>query len=170
MRRLGTLILFVGLTAPAYAGTGEDSTRDEPSIPWYRWLFLGERAKPAQATKPQRTQAPPAGTATRDRVPPASTSKESMAKTLANEQAAYVERLLAISKIRKIAVDQNDEAMLKRADELELQAEEVYKQRTARLTAGGLDDRAALERGRDDRPATADKTPPRRRTTGGMDR
>ena len=27
MRRLGTLILFVGPTAPAYAGTGEDSTK-----------------------------------------------------------------------------------------------------------------------------------------------
>ena len=60
--------------------------------------------------------------------------------------------------------------MLKRADELEAQAEEVYNQRKARLIGNGVggDDRAALERGRDDRPATADRT--KRRTNGGMDR
>ena len=83
----------------------------------------------------------------------------------------YLQRLQAITKIRQVAAEQNDEAVLKRADQLEEQATEIFNQRTARLMAvAERDDRAALERGRDDRPATADRTPPRRRTTGGNDR
>ena len=82
-----------------------------------------------------------------------------------------MQRLDAISKIRSIASDQNDDAMLKKADELEKQATEIYQARTARLmSAGEQNDRAALERGRDDRPASADRSNPRRRTTGGTDR
>jgi hypothetical protein len=82
-----------------------------------------------------------------------------------------VQRLQAITQIRKVAAEQNDEAMLKRADELEAQATETFNQRTAKLiSVAERDDRAALERGRDNRPATADRTPPRRRTTGGNDR
>ncbi|HEX3149070.1 MAG TPA: hypothetical protein VHR66_13395 [Gemmataceae bacterium] len=169
MRRFGTFCLLFALAAPAFATPvppAEEPPAEEQSIPWYRWLFLGERAKPK---KPETTAAKP--TTTREK-PPAPPTKEALAKTLADEQKVYLQRLDAITKIRSIAADQNDEAMLQKADELEKQATEIYNQRTARLMAAGerADDRAALERGKDDRPATADRSNPRRRTTGGMDR
>jgi hypothetical protein len=166
MRRLGTFCLLFGLTMPAFANplpAADETPAEEQSIPWYRWLFLGERAK---AKKPEAPV-----TTVREK-PPAAPSKEALARTLADEQKVYLQRLDAISKIRSIAVDKSDEAMLQRADDLEKQATEIYNQRTARLMAAGerQDDRAALERGKDDRPATADRSNPRRRTTGGMDR
>jgi hypothetical protein len=93
-------------------------------------------------------------------------AKETAGKHLEQEQRVYLQRLQAISKIRQVALEQNDEATLKRADALEQQAEDVYKQRTAALmTIVEKQDQAALEKGRDDKPATADRS--RKRTTGG---
>ena len=97
--------------------------------------------------------------------------KDAAAKQFEREMQVHLQRLQAITRIREIANEQNDQAMLKRADDLEQQATETFNQRTAKLIGvAERDDRAALERGRDDRPATADRTPPRRRTTGGNDR
>jgi hypothetical protein len=161
MRRLGAICLCLGLTAPALAA--DPPPAEEPSVPWYRWLFLGERAKPAPA-KPQTVSKdkPPAAK------PAATAAKEAAVRSLAEEQQVYLERLKAISRIRQIANDQRDEELLKRVDDLEAQAEEIFKQRTALLpgAGNGRDDRALLERGRDDRPATAERPAPRRRTRG----
>jgi pyruvate/2-oxoglutarate dehydrogenase complex dihydrolipoamide acyltransferase (E2) component len=164
MRRLGAICLCLGLAAPALAA--DPPPAEEPSVPWYRWLFLGERAKPA-AARPQA--------ASRDKPPaarPAQSPREAAARTLAEEQRVYLERLGAITKIRQVAFDQRDDELLKRADELEAKAEEIFKQRTALLPGAGdgRDDRALLERGRDDRPATAERPAPRRRPARGDDR
>lgn len=149
MRRLGALLLVFGLAAPAFA---EDPPAEETSVPWYRWLFLGERAKPAPAAR---------GTTPAPTAPPI--TKEALAKKWADEQKIYLERLSAISQIKRVALEQGDEGMLKKAEELEAQAEELYKLRTAKLP--NVDelkaDRAALERGRDTRPATAQGRPGR---------
>jgi hypothetical protein len=150
MRRLGALCLCLGLTAPAFAA---EPAAEESSVPWYRWLFLGERAK--------NTSGKPSATATKDK--PTSgrplTPKEAAARTMADEQRIFWERLQAIDKIKKFAHDQRDEELIERATELEARAEEVFKQRTALLprVGEGRDDRARLERGRDDRPATAQR-------------
>jgi hypothetical protein len=151
MRRLGALLLVFGLAAPAFA---EDPAAEEStSVPWYRWLFLGERSKPVPAAARGTTTTP--GT-------PAM-SREALAKKWADEQKIYLERLSAISQIKRVALEQGDEGMLKKAEELEAQAEELYKLRTAKLPS--VDelkaDRAALERGRDTRPATAQGRPGR---------
>ena len=170
MRRLGALCLCLGLTAPALA-VDPPAQEDPPSVPWYRWLFLGERA-PTPAAQPR----PPATPVARERpampTPAArEASREAAAKQFDREMQVHLQRLQAISRIRAVAVEQNDEAMLKRADDLEQQATEIFNQRTAKLMSlAERDDRAALERGRDDRPAPADRTPPRRRSTGGTDR
>jgi hypothetical protein len=163
MRRLGAICLCLGLAAPAFA---EPPAAEEASVPWYRWLFLGERAKPAAA----RTQTVSKDKPTTGR--PAPAPKEAAARTLAEEQRVYLERLGAITKIRQAAFDQRDDELLKRADDLEAQAEEIFKQRTALLPGAGdgRDDRALLERGRDDRPATAERPAPRRRPARGDDR
>jgi hypothetical protein len=165
MRRLGAICLCLGLTAPALAN--DPPAAEESSVPWYRWLFLGERAKPAPARTPIVSKdKPPAGR------PAATTAKEAAVRSLAEEQRVYLERLKAISKIRQIADELRDEELLKRADDLEVQAEEIFKQRTALLpgAGNGRDDRALLERGRDDRPATAERPAPRRRASRGDDR
>lgn len=165
MRRLGTACLLLGLSTPAFAAE-PPAAEEPPSIPWYRWLFLGERAKPVPPPPAARPSAP----AARPGVPRES-ARDLAAKQLAEEQRVYLKRLEAISRIRLAAGEQNDDAMLKKADELELQAEQIFKQRTTRLTSlVDRDDRATLERGRDDRPATADRTMPRRPTTGGRNR
>ena len=169
MRRLGTACLLLGLTAPALAA--DPPAAEDPTIPWYshRYWLLGERTKPTPP-KPE----PPAARERPASPAPASreSAKEAAVKQYERELQVHLQRLQAISRIRAVAAEQNDEAMLKRADDLEQQATEIFNQRTAKLIgAAERDDRAALERGRDDRPASADRTPPRgRRSTGGNDR
>lgn len=161
MRRLGALCLVFGLAAPAFAD--DPPAEESTSVPWYRWLFLGERSKPtAQRPANAPKDSPPV------RASSAASSKEAIAKKMAEEQKVFFERLQAITRIKQVALEQGDEEMLKKAEELEAQAEELYKLRTAKLP--GVDetksDRAALERGRDSRPATAQRRP----LTGGKDR
>jgi hypothetical protein len=159
MRRLGALCLCLGLTAPALAAD-PPAAEETPSIPWYRWLFLGERT-PKPTPKKEEAKAPPPA--------PKESPREVAARQLDQEQRVYLQRLQAISRIRALASDQNDDAMLKKADDLEKQAEDIFRQRTAGLmTIAEKEDRAALERGKDDRPATADRS--KRRNNGGMDR
>jgi len=164
MRRLGALIVCLGLSSPAFAQTGETPPAEETSVPWYRWLFLGERPKKPAPSKPAAVADTPKN-ANKSAVP----AKEAAARSLAEEHRVFLERLKAIDKIRKLAHDQGDEELLKKTYDLEEQAEEVFKQRTAKLP-NPADDRAILERGRDDRPATADRSNPRQRNTRGGDR
>ena len=155
MRRLGAICLVFGLAVPAFAA--DPPAEESTSVPWYRWLFLGERSKPA-TTKP--------ATAARDGTPGSGTplSKEAVAKMLAEEQKVFFDRLQAITKIKQIALEQGDEEMLQKAQELEAKAEEIYRLRTAKLPSVDelKSDRAALERGRDNRPATAQRRPSNR--------
>ena len=94
-----------------------------------------------------------------------------MQRNLTEEQTVYLQRMQVISKIRLYAAENNDEAMLKKADELEAQAEKLYLARLERLPGldGGEDDRMALERKRDDRPASASRTPARTRPIRGIE-
>lgn len=159
MRRLGALCLILGLAAPALAADPPAAEDNQPS--WFgRWI-LGMRPK----EKPPQPQANAArDTAATPATPPA---RESVAKKWADEQKIYFERLKAITKIRTLASEQGDEAMLKKADDLEAQAEELYRLRTAKLPVpAAKDDQAALERGRDERPASASRNS-RRNNRGG---
>src|SRR5262245_38161979 len=108
MRRLGTFCLLLGLAAPALAGD-ESPPTEEPSIPWYRWLFLGERSKPI-TNKPIKKEQTPATASGRDKAPQSPTPKETLAKLLAEEQRVYLQRDAAISRIRQVAAEQGDEA------------------------------------------------------------
>jgi hypothetical protein len=168
MRRLGAILLCLGLATPVLAApsaTPPTQPAEETSVPWYRWLFLGERSKPAPA-KPavasRDAEKNPAGTG-------ASPAQDPAVRTMSEEHRVFLERLKAIDKIRRIANEQGDEELLKKTYDLEAQAEEVFKQRTAR-TIADRDDRAILERGRDDRPATASRSAPPRRNTRGDNR
>jgi hypothetical protein len=152
MRHLGAYILLLGLAVPAVAADAPEPPKEEQSIPWYRWLFLGERAKPTPPPAPVVKVAPP--------------SREALMKMLANESDVYVKRLEAISKIKLLADERGDTVMLKKAEEMERQAEEIFQQRATKIREMGLDDdRKNLERSTDDRPATAER-PVRRPTRG----
>jgi hypothetical protein len=60
-------------------------------------------------------------------------SPEAIAAALKAEQVAYLRRLEVCGKLQQIALDRNDEALLRQVEELERQADAVYKQRTAAL-------------------------------------
>lgn len=171
MRRLGALLLALGLGMPAFSAETPPAETPTSTVPWYRWWFLGEREKPVPAKEPSsvaRDRTP----ATGPRAAPTVSPKEAAKRQLAEEQRIYLERLQAISRIRKIANDQGDEALMQKADDLEAQAEELFKLRTAMLPklGEGGDDRAALERGRDERPASAARPTQRRPSMRGSDR
>jgi len=166
MRRLGAILLSLGLAAPVFGDTEKPSTSPSPSpteqtsVPWYRWLFLGERSKPAT----------PKPAIVKDSEKPAATPAiDPGIRSVAEERRLFLERLKAIDKIRQIANEQGNEELLQKTYDLEAQAEEVYRQRTAKAPAD-RDDRAILERGRDDRPATADRSAPPRRNSRGNNR
>ncbi|HKA06459.1 MAG TPA: hypothetical protein VKD71_04325 [Gemmataceae bacterium] len=166
MRRLGALILCLGLSTPTFAQTGDQPPAEETSVPWYRWLFLGERPKKPGPPKPAAAASDTPKPAAK---PAAVAAKEAAARSFAEEHRVFLERLKAIDRIRSIAHQQGDEELLKKTYDLEEQAELVFKQRTAKLP-NPADDRAILERGRDDRPATADRSNPRQRNNRGGDR
>lgn len=157
MRRIGALLIALAYVAPAMTAEPPAEPTEAPSIPWYRWVFLGERPKPMPAKPVVANKAPAV---------PAKNAKEEATRTLEHEQKIYLQRLAAVSRIRQIATDRGDDEMLKKADELEKQADEVFRQRTALLPGGN--DRARLERDRDEGAPTADAT--RRRPTRGGDR
>src|SRR5438552_3738234 len=116
MRRLGALCLAFGLAVPAFAADPPDKPAEDSSVPWYRWLFLGERSKPATDKPANTARGTPA-------TPPAGASaRESVAKKWADEQKIFFDRLQTITKIKQIALEQGDEGMLKKAEELEAQA------------------------------------------------
>lgn len=97
---------------------------------------------PAPADKADaRPDAPSAGDA------PKVTTPAEVAKTVQARQAELLRRMEAVSRIREIALLNNDDAMLQKADRLERDAMEMYTSRTAHLP---LPDAKA-----DDRPATA---------------
>ena len=166
MRRLGALILCLGLSTTAFAAPADEPPAEETSVPWYRWLFLGERPKKLAPPKPAAVASDTPTNANKTAAVPA---REAAARSLAEEHRVFLERLKAIDKIRKLAHEQGDEELLKKTYDLEDQAEEVFKQRTAKLP-NPADDRAILERGRDDRPATADRSNSRQRNSRGGDR
>lgn len=158
MRLLGAFLLLATISVSAHAAEPVPASKPSEEIPWYRRVFLGERSKPTP---------PPPTTAAK---PPVPISRESMERMFNQEKEVYIQRLAAISKIRQMALDRDDEAMLKKADELEKNAQQLFEDRTARLKNSAMEsDRAALERRpTDERPATAERPSQRRRpTTGG---
>jgi len=85
-------------------------------VPWYRRLFGGTQ-KPTQ-TVPVRSQA---------------VRREAAAKTLSEEQAAYLQRLAVCTRLREIALLSGDDGLVTQADDLEKQATELYHKKVARL-------------------------------------
>ena len=127
MRRsalIGALGTSVALGALAHAA--EPTPRDKAEAPsWYSRFtpsLPGGDKKPGVAATPAR---PPVAVAPLE---PAA-----LAEALKAEQDAWGRRLEVCLKLRVVGNDANDEAMLKRADDLEKQATALYHSRVARL-------------------------------------
>ena len=66
-------------------------------------------------------------------VPPAPMSAEALGEALRLEREAYLRRASVCDELRRVGVERNDDAMVRRADEIERQAALVYNQRVASL-------------------------------------
>lgn len=150
MRRLligGMVLGFLIATGTANAVRADDPPWRQPtSQSWLSKLLGGSSpaTKPAKKDKPKKFNE-----ATREekdenfnvavptRVPAGSRSAE---------EAAYWRRLEVCDQLRTIAVQNNDEALIRLVDQLELRAFDVYNQRTGNAPLGGVGDAELLER------------------------
>jgi len=127
-----------GLTAAMAAGAGAPAVAANPPTTLFAKWFGPSTPKPAaRGTAPATTPAAPAPL-------PA----EVVAGALRAEQDAWERRMSVCLKLRQVAVESNDESLLRQVDDLERQAAAVY---TARVAALGLpkvkaDPSAALDR------------------------
>jgi hypothetical protein len=118
-----------GLSAALAAGAGAPAAAaDPPAAPpaESRTLFgklFGP--KPAARTGAVTAMRPPTVTAP---LPP-----EVVADALRAEQEAYLRRLTVCSELKRVAVERNDDALGRQADELERQATALYEARAAAL-------------------------------------
>jgi hypothetical protein len=107
--------LFAFLLAGTAALAADPPAEPTYQAPWYtRWFGIGPEP-PKPAPKPKRDPA-----------------QEASAQ-LAAARASLLRRQEVIDALREIAVENGDQALLDRADQLEIRALEVYKQQTARL-------------------------------------
>lgn len=129
MRRFGAW----GLTAALATGAGISASlaADPPpqpassAKPWYNRLFGDEKPSPP----------PPSAAATpaRPPIPTAPLAPEAVAEALQAEQEAYLRRLEVCTKLRQLALESHDDALMQQADTLERQATALYHGRVARF-------------------------------------
>ncbi|VTS08184.1 hypothetical protein [Tuwongella immobilis] len=135
---------------PAKSEQAEQSTAQPQSQSWFQRTFgVGRKPQPtARASagfapngrplyvevpkppvKPKEAPAP---------MPEAPAGVDVEAKTLNQMQADFLRRMEVITKFKELALLNNDEAAMKRAEEMERQALEVYQQKTAHLPIARL--------------------------------
>lgn len=119
MTALLATILLVPLTLAAEPGSGSWLTR------W--WPFAKSAPK-----KPPQPQAP-AG-----KIEKETPAAELPTVVRARETAECLRRVAVCDRLRAIALQANDNELLRKADQLENRAWEVYRQRTAHLPAGDV--------------------------------
>lgn len=129
MRRFGAWGLTAALATGAGVAAGIAADPPVPpsstAKPWYGRL-LGD-SEPGQPPATERA------TPARPPIPTAPLAPEVVADALQAEQDAYLRRLEVCTKLRQLALESNDEAMLQQADTLERQATALYHGRVARF-------------------------------------
>jgi hypothetical protein len=113
--------------AAAQATDPPRATRPGQSTTVYDKLFGKDRAKAAAPADAAKTAADAAKAA------PAGLSPDAVAGALRDEQAAWERRMAVCLKLREVAVERSDDALLRQADDLERQATSLYHARTAAL-------------------------------------
>jgi hypothetical protein len=111
---LAALLLSVASLRAADQPADESS----PSPPWYKRMF-GAKAKPDEKKAETET----------DKAP----TREDVKRSLDQEQAVYLQRLALCSRLRQIAAEKDDQALMSKSDALEQQATDIYLARTKTL-------------------------------------
>ncbi len=148
MRKLGAWGLaasFVVGLGVAVSRAAEDDNADSRSkssawTPTWQWKPLGNWFGSQEVKKPVEKKVLPKPEPTAAKKPtapvrPASLVDEAAAKR-GQEEAALLRRLQACDKLREIAIQTKDDALLRRAEELEERAQATYAQRTDSLRGG----------------------------------
>jgi hypothetical protein len=130
--------LGLGLSVAARADD-QDVPPPEPAKPFIRWSpyakrMLGiEDARPGEDSKPQPKKRPaeakPTTTAKQPAPVDASTQR-------ALEETALLRRLAVCDKLLRIAVETNDQGLMRRAEELDARARAIYAQHTGMRADG----------------------------------
>jgi hypothetical protein len=124
--------LAAGAGAPAVAADEPSATDSRPqdARPWYKRMFFAPKPAPPAEPGPRvgATVAPP-GQAPLSRP----LSAEAVSAALQAERDAYLRRLNVCVELRKAAEARGDESLMRQVDEIERQAEAVYKKRVTAL-------------------------------------
>jgi hypothetical protein len=116
-----------GLAVTAVLGASSFVLAANPPTTVYAKLFGPPKPKPGPVAR--TSNAAPRVAA------PVGPSPELMATSLRAEQDAWERRIAVCTKLRQVAIESNDEELIKQVDELERQAAALY---TARTKALGL--------------------------------
>jgi hypothetical protein len=108
--------LLLSVASPRAADQPADES--SPSPPWYKRIF-GAKAKPDDKNSDSEQEKAP--------------TREEVKHSLDQEQAVYLQRLAFCSRLRQIAAEKDDQALLRKADVLEQQATDIYLARTKTL-------------------------------------
>lgn len=118
-----------GLSAALAAGAGASATAaDPPPAPRAARppTTLAAKLFGPKPPAPGPSAAPPAAA-------PVPMSPEALGEALRLEREAYLRRASVCDELRRVGVERNDDALIRRADEIERQAATVYNQRVAAL-------------------------------------
>lgn len=119
-----SVAVMAGMGMPAViAADTASAAKPADTTPWYKRVFSSSKDKDAGA----RGVAPAKPIATAPLTP------EVLAEAVDSEQKAWQRRIEVCTELRRVAIDKNDEALLRQVDELERQATTLYNQRTAAL-------------------------------------
>ncbi len=101
--------------------------------PWYAELWGSSSGHKPKSEK-SMDRVDPVVPEPKPRVPP----REEALRLLQAEQAEYLRRLDICTRFKQWALETQNEEMLRRAEELEIQAEQIYRQKIAHLPVARL--------------------------------
>jgi hypothetical protein len=140
------IVLLTGLAVPSFvlaAGPGEDRTSpDKKATSWWPSWF-GSRERALDTALPAKTETiVKKDTAVTKHPTPNNDSRSDRAR----EQETLLRRLEVCDKLRLVAIQTRDDALLRRADELDQRALEIFSGRVARMPGSVSPDPLAEER------------------------
>jgi hypothetical protein len=127
-----------GAAAALFAGVC--AAQDPPAKPGFfgKWFGGGDKAA-AAAAEPAKPEPP--------RKPATSRAATDAAAERAREEADFLRRLAVSDRLRELALEKQDDALLQQADRLEEQARDLYTKRTAHLPSARAVARRSPPRG-----------------------
>lgn len=163
-----TLLLGVGLAAPALAADPPDDGDARPGLNfhWASWMQDSNRPAPKKRTPPPKSREP---AAPKPAVVPRTSAADRASAEREREVRDFLRRVAVCDKLHWVAQETHDEALDRQADQLERRAWAIYNQRTARLAGHGADP-AADERTLDRRLGGTEADGNRLYTATGSDR